>query len=175
MARLFWVLFALSLIIYLAMVAWTLPEISEAAGGLPVFDLRPGGYSAEEGRTFLAALNDEGRALYLGPQALLDVAYPALLAAVLTLGAYLMLRPGGRRLRWATAAAAVAGAGCDYLENVLVRGMLQADPAGVPDSALRAASAGTILKSAFSTLAFILFLVSLAVWIWRRLRRKPVA
>ncbi len=175
MARLFWMLFALAMIIYLAMVVWTLPEISAAAGGLPAFDLRPKGYSVEEGRAFLSALSDAGRALYLGPQALLDLAYPALLAAVLTLGAHLTLRPAYRWLRWATAATAIAGSGCDYLENILVRGMLRADPAAVTDWALRVASTATILKSAFSTLAFTLFLVSLAIWAGRRLRRKPVS
>lgn len=175
MARLFWILFALAMIIYLAMIAWTLPEISADAGGLPAFDLRPMGYSTEEARAFLSALSDAGRALYLGPQALLDLAYPALLAAVLTMGVTVMLRPGFRWLRWATAAAGIAGAGCDYLENMLVRGLLRADPAAVTDSALRAASTATILKSAFSTLAFTLFLVSLAIWAWRRLRRKPVS
>ena len=82
--RAYWLIFALMLAVYGAMVIWTLPAISDGAGGLIAFDLRPTGYSIPEARAFLSSLNDDARALYLGPQGRLDMVYPALLGLVLT-------------------------------------------------------------------------------------------
>jgi hypothetical protein len=58
--RIFWLVVAATLGVYLVMVLWSIPRISAEAGGLPVFDLRPGGYTFEEARAFLAALSPEG-------------------------------------------------------------------------------------------------------------------
>ena len=79
----FWALFAVTNIVYLVMVVWSLPKVSEAAGGLVPFDMRPTGYSFEEAKAFLAALGPEGTAFYLHVQQRLDLLYPALLAATL--------------------------------------------------------------------------------------------
>ena len=82
--------------VYAAMLLWTLPAITEAAGGLMPFDMRPFGYTHTEALNFLAALTPDGLALYLGPQAWLDRAYPALLGLFL---AWSFLRLGPERCR----------------------------------------------------------------------------
>lgn len=166
MTRVFWVVFALGLSVYLVMVLWTLPAISAAAGGLAAFDLRPLGYSLIEARAFLSALSEQGRALYLGPQALLDLAYPTLLASTIALGVRLL--GGGRWMLRIAVPAAVGGALCDYAENLLVRRLLQVEPASVTEGAVQMASTATVLKSVLSTLALVLLLVALARWFWRR-------
>jgi hypothetical protein len=43
-----WIAFAIAACIYGVMPVWTLPAISQAAGRLPPFDIRPAGYSLEE-------------------------------------------------------------------------------------------------------------------------------
>ena len=85
--------------VYAAMLLWTLPAITEAAGGLMPFDMRPFGYTHTEAVNFLAALTPEGLSLYLGPQAWLDRAYPALLGLVWFWSWRRWLGPGSTILR----------------------------------------------------------------------------
>jgi len=173
--RLYALLFAVMLAVYLAIVLWALPAISRGAGGLVPFDLRPTGYSAEAARTFLAALTPQGRALYLGPQKWLDMAYPALLAAVLALAFWHLISPRLQLLRVGLVSISVAAAGFDYLENIRVRLLLLASPDAVTDAMAQAASFATVMKSALASVAFMALLVVLIHrgWRWLRERRRP--
>lgn len=169
---LFWLVFAATLGVYLVMLLWTLPAVTAAAGGLVPFDLRPTGYSFDEARAFLAALTPEGTALYRGVQQRLDIAYPALLAATLVM-AILMLAPARLdRWRWLLAATALPGMVFDYLENAAVARMLDGGAAGLAPGLAAEASRWTLLKSAFSTLAFTVLLVLLALWLFRRVLHR---
>ena len=164
----YWCVFAAALTIYLVMVTWTLPGIASAAGGLPAFDLRPGGYSPDEARAFLGALSDEGRTLYRGPQKILDLFYPALLAIVLAGGAIRLFRPGP--LRWIFLVLILVGMGADYTENALIGALL--DPASPQtDQAIRMASRVTVVKSATTGLAMVGLLGALVGAFIRRRRR----
>ncbi len=168
----FWLVFAVTLGVYLVMLLWTLPAITAAAGGLAPFDLRPTGYSFDEARAFLAALTPEGTALYRTVQQRLDIAYPALLAATLVL-AILLLSPSGLgRWRWLLAATALPGMVFDYLENAAVAAMLDGGAAALTPELAQAANRWTLLKSAFSTLAFTVLLVLLARWLFRRVLHR---
>ncbi|MDF0602830.1 hypothetical protein P1J78_18980 [Psychromarinibacter sp. C21-152] len=169
-ARLFWAVFAVTLAVYLAMVFWTMPRITEAAGGLRPFDMRPGGYGPEAARAFLSALGEDGRAVYLGPQAWLDLAYPVLMAATMILAFRLVLP---RRAGWAQALLVlpVIAAGLDLWENALVRGLLTAP--GMPDdAAIGAASRVTVAKSVAYSAEFLVLLGALGVRAWRRQSRR---
>jgi hypothetical protein len=162
---LFWSIAAATVAVYLVMVAWSLPRIAVAAGGLAPFDMRPTGYSAEEGRAFLAALSPEGRSFYLDVQHRLDLLYPGLLALTLIL-ALRRLAPGWPGL--VLSAIALAGAGFDWAENAAVTGLLTQEP---EDSALILANRLTLAKSACTTVALTALLVLLfqsGVRRWRR-------
>jgi hypothetical protein len=166
--RAYSVLVAITLAVYGAMAIWTLPGITTAAGGLVPFDLRFGGYSTDEARAFLGALNLQGRVLYVGPQYVLDMFYPALLAIVL-IGAILRLirfTP----LRWALIAAVLIGMGADYTENTLVTALLK-DPNPASDAAVLMASRATQIKSAMTGVA-ILSVVVAYVGTWIKNRRS---
>lgn len=146
--------------------AVTLPMIQQAAQGLPPFDLRPLGYDEAAARAFLAVLSPEGRAIYLGLQHGLDTAYPPLLALVL-IWTYLALLPHP----WSWVASGVAGlAACaDLIENRAVRGLLLADsPTG---REIGLASAASLAKTALVTTALALLCLTLALALWRKLRR----
>ncbi len=164
----FWLLVAVTLAIYLAMVLWTLPGIAADAGGLLPFDLRPLGYAPSEARAFLEALGADGRALYLGPQKWLDTVYPALLATVLALALRHFLASDRPGLRAALTALPVVASGFDYLENVRVRQLLLADAPG--DAMIEAASFATQAKSLLATLAMLALVALLARAGWRRWR-----
>lgn len=156
---LFWVLFALMVGVYGAMLFWTLPQLQALSGGLLPFDLRPGGYDLAEAQALMSALGAEGRGYYLGVQQTLDSAYPALYAVVMVL-AFRALAP----LWWGRALGllAVAGAGFDYLENARVAVMLRLSPEGVTEAMVAAASQATMLKSVTVAAALVALSVLLA-------------
>lgn len=140
------------------MTFWTLPQIAAAAGGQVPFDLRPFGYSGDEARAFLTALTAEGRALYQGPQRMLDLFYPTALSALLALGLWRITRDRPRPLRLAVVGVAIAGGVADHLENTLVAGLLRADPVMVTDAAVAWASGATMAKSALTAVAAVALL-----------------
>lgn len=171
----FWILFAVTLAVYAVMLVWTLPAITAAAGGLPPFDMRPGGYGFEDAQAFLAALSAEGRTLYLGPQHMLDLAYPALITLTLFFAIASLLPGRWGALRWVVALPALAIAVFDYLENMAVTAMLEAGPDRLTPDLVATASGWTVLKSGVSTVVMsallLVLLVHAARWAMRRLRR----
>jgi hypothetical protein len=165
--KLFWLIFAFTLLVYLAMILWTLPTISAMAEGAPAFDLRPGGYSFEEAKSFLVALGSEGRDFYLNFQLSLDTAYPALVA-ITVVSALIGLDRGG--WGWVFCVFSIAGTIFDYLENIAVRGMLQAGPLTLTPEMVEQASGWTLLKSISHTIAFtgLLILGMMALYGWTK-------
>lgn len=160
----FWISFAGAAGVYLTMVLWSLPFVSDAAGGLAPFDMRPLGYSGEQARAFLAALSDEGRVFYIDVQHKLDILYPALLGLALVLGFQLLFpRP------WATVFSVIAlvGVAADYLENYLVTVMLTSGEP-VADKLVSLASFWTVSKSLSATISFLVLLLGFG---WMVLRR----
>ena len=164
-------LFAATTMVYLFMALWTLPEIAASAGGLQAFDLRPAGYSEAQARAFLAALNDDGRALYVGLQHRLDTAYPALLALNLVFALFWAFPRAGNAARVVFSAIPSGTAVFDYLENLRVGAMLAMPPESVTADIIAAASSATVMKSILATVAFVLLLLGLAKWLfvmWKR-------
>lgn len=171
----FWIVFALSMAIYVTMLVWTLPAITDAASGLAPFDLRPGGYSFEEAKALLTALAPEGLALYRGPQKLLDLAYPATLTLSVGLALFVLAPVSWGRWRLALAALAIPGSVFDYLENNLVQLLLFLGPSNITPEFVAKASTYTLAKSVFTTIALTALLVMLAWWLWRKIRSRAAA
>jgi hypothetical protein len=161
---LFWCLFAVTLAVYAVMLTWSLPTVSAAAGGLPPFDMRPGGYSFDEAKQFLAALSPDGAAFYRDVQHKLDIGYPVLNALTLffAVAALLPSRLGG--WRYLIAAPALSIAILDYLENGAVDLMLAAGAGGLTADLVATASTWTQWKSGVTTVVMTVVLVLL---IWR--------
>jgi hypothetical protein len=162
----FWAVVAATVAVYAAMVLWSIPRIEAAAGGLPVFDMRPGGYGLEDARAFLAALSAEGREFYLRVQHRLDLVYPALMALA-TGWALVRLAPGGGAWRL-MALVPVPGMVFDWLENAAVARMLAAGPEGLTAEMVSRASLWSQLKAGFTTVSLSLLLIFLALWALRR-------
>ncbi len=157
--RAYWLVFALMLAVYGAMVLWTLPAISDGADGLMAFDLRPTGYSVAEARAFLDSLSDEARAIYQGPQRMLDMVYPALLGLVL--GGALWSLVTHPMLRWVLVFVVGGSVMADYYENHLVAQMLVENEAAT-DALIASASRATIAKSTLAGVAMVALLIALA-------------
>lgn len=173
--RLFWLVVAITLAVYGVMIFWSIPKISAQAGGLAVFDMRPGGYSFDEARAFLAALSPEGTAFYTDVQHRLDTAYPALLALMLA-WSILRLTPASWGLwRWLLAATALPGMAFDYWENLNVSEMLKLGADGITPRMVEAASLHSQAKAAASSISMTIVLVLLCTWVYRRFRRRGAA
>ena len=165
MPRTFWFIFAAMLVPWLCMNLWTAPRIEELAGGLRLLEMRPGGYSLDDAKDFVAALGDEGAAHYLDVQLPLDMIFPPLLGAVLFL-CYRWLFPGLPGLIIGTVSLTYIVA--DYLENAAVAAMLRA---GADDLTLHMATTAnrwTLAKWSLSLVG----LVTLMIGILLRLRRR---
>lgn len=158
----YWVLFGTALGVYLVMVLWSLPVISEQAGGLVPFDLHPFGYSGDEAREFLAALSPQGRQFYLGPQHWLDTFYPILLGIVIAVPFVLYTRKWPLVIRFTGLLALAVGVSADYLENAAVAQLLQMDQDKVTDAVVAVSSGWTMAKAAGTTVAFAFLLAAFA-------------
>ncbi len=148
----YWSVVAATFVIYCTMWIWTLPAIMQGAGGLMAFDLRPTGYTTQEARLFLASLDEAGRAIYLGPQRVLDMFFPPLLAVLLGTGLF-VLTPY-RTIAWIMLFVALGGMAADFVENARVARML-AHSGEVPEALVLAASRATVVKAILTSVAFI--------------------
>ena len=162
----FWAVVAATLAVYAVMLSWSIPAISDAAGGRAVFDMLPAGYSYAEAQAFLAALSPDGADFYLRVQHRLDLIYPALLA-ISTGWAMVRLAP---RWRWRTTLflVPIPGMVFDYLENRAVAAMLSAGADGLTPEMVAQASRFSQLKAIFSTLSLGLLLMLILAWAYRR-------
>jgi hypothetical protein len=177
--RLFWGLVALTVVVYALMLAWSLPIIAAAAGGLSPFDVRPGGYTFTDATAFLAALTPDGARFYAEIQQRLDIVYPALISATLFFAiAFLTPLRGG--WQWAPALLALPVAMFDYFENHAVAMMLEAGMTGLTAAMVESASQWTVLKSIATTVAMLMLAALLclkagkAAWrrFWRPVRLR---
>lgn len=160
--KLYWVLFAATMILYGTMLFWSLPYISAQAAGLIPFDLRPGGYSFQEAQEFVSVLTPEGQAFYLGTQHMLDLFYPAMIALVVLFALWHLSSSWLTWLRLVLAAVPVLSAAFDYLENNAVAKMLEVGPDGLSPDLVATANQWSQLKATFSTIgmtAVVAFLV----------------
>jgi CMP/dCMP kinase len=151
------VLAAVAVASFLAMRFWTTPAIRAGAGGLDMFDLWMDGYSAEYARMFLARLSPEARALYLGPQRVLDTIMPVALAGLLAATGYRLVVGWSWKLAVAAALLPLVYFSFDMLENAQVAAMLRRGMAS--DTMAEAASRFTVLKakSLQAALAVVIF------------------
>lgn len=168
MPRIFWLILTAMVAAWLSMTLWTAPRIEELSGGQRLLDMRFTGYSLDEVRDFVAAIGDEGAALYLGAQFWLDMIFPPLLGAVLFL-LYRWLFPGLPGLIIGTVSLTYVAV--DMLENLAVATMLRAGADGLTSEMAAAASQWTTMKWSLSIVGLVTLIVGIAL----RLRRRSSA
>jgi hypothetical protein len=167
----FWISFAASAILYVVMVAWSLPRISAMANGMIPFDLRPTGYGLEEAKSFVAALSEEGRKFYLLTQHNLDTVYPPLLAITLALGMWIMSPLSSLWLRVPLIVVPLLAMVSDLVENHLVREMLKTPSQTLDAELVMMASTATVFKSVLTSIAMCVLLGFTVLWAWNKWRR----
>ena len=170
----YWLVFAVTLVVYGTMLAWSLPIVSAAAGGLTPFDMRPAGYSFIEAEAFLTALSPEGAAFYSDVQLRLDIVYPPLLAITVGWAIWWLLPTSWGWFRMLAILPAVGAMAFDWMENGAIDGLLHAGAAGVTEQMVRNASLYSQAKALSSTVSFTLLFLVLVWWGIRRLRSRSV-
>ena len=151
------------------MIFITLAHI-ETLSGLRPFDMRLGGYSAEQANSLLSALGSSGRRYYLTRQIPLDLVYPALMALTLvSLLKWLGLRGAHRKLVQIGVWFSIGAAVVDYLENVGICLMILSWPETSANTVL-AASVASIAKSGLTMAAVLTVLLGAVFWAFKRIR-----
>ncbi len=156
--------------VFMAMSVWSLALIEAEAGGQPAFDLRFSGYALAEAQAFLTALSAEGRAMYLGPQAVLDTIYPPAAAVVLAIGAWVLTPGWPGWLRLVLVAVAACGMTADLMENSAVRALLQTGADQITVDQVARANMLTLAKSLCNTVSILVILGLLALRGFAKLR-----
>jgi hypothetical protein len=154
--------FLLTNVVYLIMIGYTIPGVRQYANGNNLFDMMPGGYSADYALHLLTLLGEEGRSAYLHNQLPVDMIYPFLFGLCYSLLLAYFLNKLNRletRLFYVTWLPILAGL-FDYLENISIIFMLLRYPSFSPHLA-SLASVFTVIKSVLSTLSFLMLVVLL--------------
>ncbi|WP_238009173.1 hypothetical protein KZZ52_26075 [Dactylosporangium sp. AC04546] len=151
---------------------WTgsLAAVRRACGGLAPFDVR-GWWSAADARAMMTACGPAGRAAYVHQQ-LLDLLYPAALAAVLLLATGLLVRRYGERW-WPLLLPVIVMTVLDYVENAGVWTLLLDWPDLHP-AVTAAAGAATAVKRVAGFVAFTVPLLLAAAALTGAIRRRIV-
>jgi hypothetical protein len=159
------VYFILAMIIYTVMITYTLPQIKLESGGLEVFDMRPTGYTVEEGKLILDNITEKGLFIYRYIQLPLDFLYPMFLF-LFTFNLWSVLLKGNRfyEFRWLTVFIMIF----DYLENMGIYWILQQQSA----LAIRVTNWMSILKAMSTTVVMTLILLSVVYKVYQFFIKK---
>lgn len=157
-----WCLPLLTLGVYLWLVLGYGTALQAMAGGLAPFDLRIAGYDLAQARRYLAALPPEGYAMYLGPIARLDTAFPILMGLTLIW----WMRPWGSAFGSVAVTVALAYVGLDLFENRATAALFAQGPVGIDAAQVRKAS--TLTQAKFMAFGLAAVLAARASWVrWR--------
>ena len=144
-----------AIIVYFAMLLYTIPQVSAYAPGINLFDLSPTGYSFEYAIKLLDTLGSDGRELYLYRQLPLDFIYPGLFAGSCSLLlSWLLLKTQNTNSKLFYCSYIPVAAGLfDYFENIFIVSILTSYP-NVSEVSISLASSMTIAKSVLTTAFF---------------------
>lgn len=165
------ILFILSHSILLFMLTYTFPAINTQIG-TNAFDLQTFGYSFTTTKDIIKSLNEHATSIYIFPQlTLLDLFYPILLATFLS--SFLLrlkIITYSKFHSWILLIPFIAML-CDYLENVFILLMIT-KTIELTESFVFVSSTLTILKSTFTTIAWITVLYYSFKWLKIRLLKR---
>jgi hypothetical protein len=164
------ILFVITMIVYITMLSYSIPLVSAFAPELPLFDLSPAGYSFAYANELLMALGAEGRTVYMTTQLPLDFMYPGLFSITYSLMLVWILGKlvcATSKVHYLALIPFLAGI-FDYIENVYIIKMIVSFP-DLQESTVEVGSLFTLLKSGFTTVFFILLTVGFLLLLKKKL------
>jgi len=166
---LFYFLFAN--IVYAFMLLVTIPKVLNFSAGMKLPDMLPTGYSPDYINTLMSTLGEEGRNLYLYRQIPVDMVYPFLFGISWCLVIAWFLDKLGKMngpLVYLCLFPVLAGF-FDYMENIGMIVILNHYPDN-PDFLSLQTNVFTILKSLLTTLYFIALIITMVVFVLKKLK-----
>ena len=165
--------FILANVVYVVMLAVTIPRVMSFASGMKLLDMMPTGYDVVYANQLLTELGEEGRQAYLYTQLPLDMIYPLLFGISYCLVlAYFLNRLHRLKRPWTyLCLLPLMAVLFDYLENAGIINLLIQFP-NVSEGMARATNVFTILKSASTTAYFLVLLVTIIAFGVQLARRK---
>lgn len=164
------ILFIVSHLVLLLMMLFTFPVINNQIK-TKAFDLQTFGYSMELTQSILNNLNDQTTQLYLFPQLmLLDFLYPILLALFLSSIIFRLNKSKskfGKTLIYIPFLAMVF----DYLENICIA-LIISKSIEISEWVVFVSSSCTVLKSTFTSIAWVTILAQLIKLLILRMKNK---
>jgi len=164
------ILFLLAHLVLIMMMVFTFPRINAQIGS-QAFDLKTFGYSQEEAALMIQNLDQSTIDFYIFPQLLLlDILYPILLALFLStliirLSNLIGLRPN--HIYSNLFILPFIAMLIDYLENSMILVMIS-NPEDISSGLIKAASIFTQMKSAFTTMSWIVILILFVIWLHKK-------
>lgn len=83
--RLILSLFIITTAVYMLIIFYSIPAVTEQAPGVKIFDLSPSGYNEDYAEKLLVAIGSTGREIYLARQLPIDFIYPVLFSMTYSL------------------------------------------------------------------------------------------
>lgn len=153
-------LFILTNLVYVVMLAVTIPKVMQFADGMKLLDMLPGGYNYEYVKMLFTALGENGRHAYLFVQIPVDMIYPLLFALSFCLVLAFFLRKLNKLnspFFYFSYLPVIAGFS-DYAENIGIITMLNQFP-DITILAVKTSNLFSILKSTSTTIYFVVLLI----------------
>lgn len=149
--RLVWFLFGITIFVYLIILFYSIPSVTQQSPEMRLFDMSPSGYTHAYAKELLDSIGSTGRERYLKLQLPIDFIYPGLFAVTYSL---MLIWLFGKRFNPQSKVFYLAlipmGAGLfDYFENLGIILMLKSFP-NLNPFIVELSSVFSILKSAFT-------------------------
>lgn len=154
--RTVWSFVAVTFVLYLTLMLWTLPVVSGAAGGLVPLDLRYFGYDLNDSIELVTNLSLAGRSFYSDVHIPLDNVYALLLAVTSALALIYILGPKRSKTCQVAGTVAFIGAIFDWRENMLIGKIMESRPEAISEELTTMASLATSLKLLFQVFPVLL-------------------
>lgn len=157
-------LFLLTNIVYVFMLAVTIPKTMKFSNGMKLLDMMPTGFDFNYVNELLQALGEMGRHTYLTNQIPVDMIYPLLFGLSYSLLlAYFLKKLNKLKTPYTYLCLIPIIAGvADYFENIGIITLLKSYP-DVTEIAVQTTNYFTLLKSISTSLFFIVLLIVLII------------
>lgn len=165
-------LFLITQIIYFLMLFYTIPNVMNYANSMKLLDMQPTGYSAEYANTLFDNLGADGRDSYLFRQIPVDMIYPFLFIITYSLLLTYLFRKSFNPESKIHSLNIIPffGGLFDYLENIGIIIMLSIYPSFSVHLA-NMTNAFSILKSTSTTIFFVILVVGLVGFIFKKFKK----
>lgn len=165
--------FILTNVVYVFMLAVSIPRTMNFANGMDLLDMLPSGYDLNYVSELFTALGAEGRQTYLTYQIPVDMVYPFLFALSYCLLLAYFLKKLNKLIApytYLCLLPVVAGI-ADYAENFGIINLLNSYP-NLSETAVKTTSAFSLVKSISTSAFFVVLIVVLILLGFKTINRK---